>query len=293
MKPPPFEYFDPTALDNALSLLGELDRGARILAGGQSLLPQLKIRMAKPGALVDINRIDELQVTSHDSEGLRVGATVRQMTLAKHEGLAEINPLLAEALPLIGHVQTRSRGTICGSLAHADPCAELPAVAITQGAKFTLQSRRGQRVVSAHNFFKRPHTTVMDDDEMLTHVTFPRWNHGDGWAIEEVGRRPGDFALAGVAVVLTPDNAHERAICTRARITVFGLAGVPRRATAAQTLLEGNSLTPSLVDDVVTQVQAESKTQGDIHATSDYRRHLIVTLTRRTLLRAAKRAGLI
>lgn len=289
MKPPPFDYFDPAALGDALALLGDLDRGAKILAGGQSLLPQLKIRMAKPRALVDINRIDELHVTSHDHEGLRVGATVRQRELAKHEGLAEINPLLAEALPLIGHEQTRSRGTICGSLAHADPSAELPAVAITQGAKFILQSHRTQRVVSAHNFFKKPHTTIMNHDEMLTHVTFPRWNHGDGWAIEEVGRRPGDFALAGVAVLLTPDNG----VCTRARITVFGLAGVPRRATAAQTLLEGKLLSASLLDAVVRSVQAETKTQSDIHASADYRRHLIGTLVRRTLVRAAKRAGLL
>ena len=293
MKPPPFDYFDPAALDDALSLLADLDRGAKVLAGGQSLLPLLKIRMAKPAALVDINRIDELNVTSHDNEGLSVAATVRQSELAKHDGLAELNPLLAEALPLIGHVQTRSRGTVCGSLAHADPCAELPAVAVTQGARFTLQSRRGQRVVSAHSFFKKPHTTIMDRDEMLTHVTFPRWNHHDGWAIEEVGRRPGDFALAGVAVLLTPDDARERGVCARARITVFGLADVPRRATAAQALLEGKSVTGPLLDAVVMRVQAETKTQSDIHATADYRRHLIGALAKRTLLRAAKRAGLI
>lgn len=289
MKPPPFDYFDPTALDEALSLLGDLDRHARILAGGQSLLPLLKMRMAKPGALVDINRIDELHVMGQDNEGLKVGATVRQRELAKLEGLAELNPLLAEAVPLIGHVQTRSRGTVCGSLAHADPSAELPAVAITQSARFTLQSGRGTRVVSAHNFFRKQHATIMDRDEMLTHVTFPPWNHGDGWAIEEVGRRPGDFALTGVAVLLTP----EKGVCARARITVFGLADVPRRATAAQALLEGNSLTSSLLDGIVARVQTETKTHSDIHATADYRRHLVGTLARRTVLRAAKRAGLL
>lgn len=288
MKPPPFDYFDPTALDEALALLGDLDRGAKILAGGQSLLPMLKMKMAKPGTLIDINRVDELHVTTDDGEGLKIGATVRQRELAKQEGLAEINPLLAEALPLIGHAQTRSRGTICGSLAHADPSAELPAVAVTQGARFTLQSRRGQRVVSAQNFFRRPHTTIMDRDEMLTHVTFPRWQHGDGWAIEEVGRRPGDFALAGVAVLLSPGDG----VCSRARITSFGLADVPRRAHAAEVLLEGNSLTRSLLDAAVMRVQAEIKSQGDIHATADYRRQLIGTLTQRTLLRAAQRAGL-
>lgn len=289
MKPPLFDYFDPTALDEALALLGDGDRGAKILAGGQSLLPMLKMKMAKPGTLIDINRIDELHVTTDDGEGLKVGATVRQRELAKHEGLAEINPLLAEALPLIGHVQTRSRGTICGSLAHADPSAELPAVAITQGARFTLQSRRGQRTVSAQNFFRKPHTTIMDRDEMLTHVTFPRWQHGDGWAIEEVGRRPGDFALAGVAVLLSPNDG----VCARARITSFGLADISRRAHEAEALLEGKPLTTSLLDLVVTRVQAEIKTQSDIHGTADYRRHLIGTLTQRTVMRAAKRAGLL
>jgi carbon-monoxide dehydrogenase medium subunit len=289
LKPPLFDYFDPTALDEALALLGDGDRGAKILAGGQSLLPMLKMKMAKPGTLIDINRIDELHVTTDDGEGLKVGATVRQRELAKHEGLAEINPLLAEALPLIGHVQTRSRGTICGSLAHADPSAELPAVAITQGARFTLQSRRGQRTVSAQNFFRKPHTTIMDRDEMLTHVTFPRWQHGDGWAIEEVGRRPGDFALAGVAVLLSPNDG----VCARARITSFGLADISRRAHEAEALLEGKPLTTSLLDLVVTRVQAEIKTQSDIHGTADYRRHLIGTLTQRTVMRAAKRAGLL
>lgn len=289
MKPPPFAYFDPATLADALELLADSDRGAKILAGGQSLLPLLKFRSLRPGALIDINRIEELHFTRHDKEGLQVGATVRQAELARQEGLAEINPLLAEALPLIGHAQTRSRGTVCGSLAHADPSAELPAVAVTQGARFTLQSRRRQRTVSARNFFDKPPTAIMDHDEMLTQVTFPPWNHGDGWAIEEVGRRPGDFALAGVAVLLTPANG----ICERARITVFGVADAPRRSESAETMLAGNPLTPSLLDAMVTQLKAEFKTQSDIHATAEYRRYLIGTLARRAVLRAAKRAGVL
>lgn len=288
MKPPLFDYYDPTELGEALSLLADLDRGVKVLAGGQSLLPQLKSRRTRPGALVDINRIDELRCTSYDQEGLRVGATVRQTELSGYEGLAEINPLLAETLPLIGHAQTRSRGTICGSLAHADPAAELPAIAITQGASLTLQSKRGQRVVSARKFFQSPHTTIMDHDEMLTYVTFPPWNYGDGWAIEEVGRRQGDFALAGMAVLLTPDQG----VCARARITVFGADG-PRRSNAAETLLTGNALTASLLEGIVAQLQTETRTQSDIHATADYRRHLVGVLARRTLRRAARSAGLL
>ena len=289
MKPPLFDYFDPGSLADALTLLSDLDRGATILAGGQSLLPLLKLRLTRPRTLVDINRIAELHFTSYDKEGLNVGATVRQTELVRQEGLAEINPLLAEALPLIGYPQTRSRGTVCGSLAHADPAAELPAVAITLGAKFNLQSQRGERIVSAQNFFKKPNTTAMDRDEILTSVSFPHWNYGDGWAIEKLGRRPGDFALAGAVVLLAPDNG----ICARARITIFGAAGAPRRNKAAEALLTGNSLTPSLLEAVVTQLQAETPTHSDIHATADYRRHLIGALARRTVLRAAKRAGLM
>lgn len=289
MKPPLFDYFDPTALADALTLLADLDRGATILAGGQSLLPLLKLRATRPRTLIDINRIDELHFTSCDKEGLWVGATVRQTELARHAGLAEINPLLAEALPLIGHPQTRSRGTICGSLAHADPAAELPAVAMTLGARFAAQSRRGERIVSARNFFKKPNTNALDRDEMLTQVSFPRWNYGDGWAIEKLGRRPGDFALAGVAVLLTPANG----ICARARITVFGAADAPRRGNAAEALLTGSSITPALLDEIANQLQAETPTHTDIHATADYRRHLIGALARRTVLRAAKRAGLL
>ncbi|HEU4710336.1 MAG TPA: FAD binding domain-containing protein [Pyrinomonadaceae bacterium] len=288
MKPPLFDYYDPTELDEALSLLADHDLGAKVLAGGQSLMALLKSRRMRPGALVDINRIAELHCMNCDHEGLRVGATVRQRELSGYEGLAEVNPLLAEALPLIGHAQTRSRGTVCGSLAHADPAAELPAVAITQGASFTVQSKRGQRIVSARKFFQGPHTTIMDHDEMLTHVMFPSWNYDDGWAIEEVGRRPGDFALAGMAVLLTPDKG----ICARARITVFG-ADAPRRSNAAETMLAGNALTSSLLEAIVTQLQTETRPQTDIHATAGYRKHLIGVLARRTLRRAAKTAGLL
>jgi carbon-monoxide dehydrogenase medium subunit len=289
MKPPQFAYFDPTGLADALSLLTKQGPDIRILSGGQSLLPLLNLRLMRPNALVDINGIDELHFIRQGKDGLKVGATIRQKDLEKQEGLAEINPLLAEALPMIGHSQTRSRGTVCGSLAHADPAAELPAVAITLGAQFTIQSRRAQRVVSERDFFKKPHTTIMEPDEMLTHVTFPPWNAGDGWAIEEVGGRPGDFALAGVAVLLTPANG----ICARARITVFGTADIQRRSDGGETLLTGTSLSASLLDEIVARVQVETSTQSDMHATADYRRYVIGTLARRAVLRAAKKAGLL
>jgi aerobic carbon-monoxide dehydrogenase medium subunit len=288
MKPPPFDYFDPTTLSDALMLLAGRDRGMKILAGGQSLLPLLNFRLRRPHTLVDINGIDELHLLHHDRAGLQIGATVRQRELEQQPGLAEINPLLAQALPLIGYLQTRNRGTVCGSLAHADPAAELPAVAITQEATFTIQRKGAQRVVSARKFLKQPYITTIEPDEMLTRVTFPSWNQGDGWAIEQVSRRPGDFALVGVVVLLTPSNGA----CARARITVFGTGGIPRRSEGAETLLAESSLSASLLDEVVASVRAETSARSDVHATARYRRYVAGALARRALLRAAKRAGL-
>lgn len=252
-------------------------------------MPLLNLRLARPYALIDINGIDELHSLRDDEDGLTIGATIRQREVEKLTGLANTNPLLAEALPLIGHFQTRGRGTICGSLAFADPGAELPAVAVTQEAKFTIQSQRGQRIVTGRDFFKKRHTTIMEHDEMLTHVTFPPWKAGDGWAFEEVGRRPGDFAIAGVAVLLTPANGR----CGRARITVFGTPDIPQRSESAETLLAGNSLSAGLMNEIVARVQAETSTWSDLHATAEYRRHVIGVLVRRAVLLAAKRAGLL
>jgi carbon-monoxide dehydrogenase medium subunit len=191
-------------------------------------------------------------------------------------------------MPLIGHFQTRNRGTICGSMAHADPAAELPAMAVTQEAQLTLQRKGGQRIVAARKFFEKPYQTLLEPDEMLTHVSFPAWNHADGWAIEHVTRRPGDFALVGVAVMLTPANG----VCGRARITVFATGDIPRRCEGAERLLAGETLSASLLDRLVAAVRAETSARSDVRASAEYRRFVAGTLTRRALIRAAKRAGL-
>ncbi|MBC7911735.1 MAG: FAD binding domain-containing protein [Pyrinomonadaceae bacterium] len=288
MKPPPFDYYDPTVLADALQLLAEHGRDIKILAGGQSLLQLLNYRLIRPPALLDINRVAELHLLEQDAEGLKVGATIRQSELEKFPGLAEINPLLAEALPWIGHFQTRNRGTVCGSLANADPAAELPAVSLTLEARLTLERNGGQRVVSSRKFFKAALTTVLEPEEMLTHVSFPAWNYGDGWALEQVARRPQDFALVGVVVLLTPAEGA----CARARITVFGTGYPPARCEAAESFLNGNAWSASLLDEAVARVRTETKARSDAQATSEYRRHVAGTLAGRALLRAAQRAGL-
>jgi carbon-monoxide dehydrogenase medium subunit len=289
MKPPQFDYFGPTELSDVLSLLAGRDRGMRILAGGQSLLPLLSSRRLRPHALIDINNVSELNHLSWDSDGLKVGATIRQRELERHPGLAEVNPLLAETLPLIGHIQTRNRGTICGSLAHADPAAELPAVAITQEAKFTIQSKGARRTVEAQKFFKDPFTTIMEPDEMLTDITFPTWNTRAGWAIEQVSRRPGNFAMAGVMVLFSPANGSG----ARVRITVFGNGDIPRRSESAEELVSSDSLSSALLDEMVNRVRAEVSTRGETDATSEYLRHVTGPLARRALIRAAQRAGVL
>lgn len=289
MKPPQFDYFGPTELSDVLSLLASRDRGMRILAGGQSLVPLLNARQLRPHALVDINNVSELGDLSCDSDGLKVGATIRQTELERHPGLAKFNPLLAETLPLIGHIQTRNRGTICGSLAHADPAAALPAVAITQEAKFTIQSKRARRVVAAQEFFRDPFTTIIEPDEMLTDITFPTGNTRDGWAIDQVSRRPGNFAMAGVMVLFTPANGSGPHV----RMTVFGNGDIPRRSESAEELASSDSLSSSLLDEVVKRVRAEVSTRGETNATSEYLRHVTGALARRALIRAAQRAGVL
>jgi carbon-monoxide dehydrogenase medium subunit len=288
MKPPPFDYYDPTALGDALQVLAEHGRDIKILAGGQSLLQLLNYRLIRPPALLDINRVAELHLLQQDAEGLKIGATIRQSELEKFQGLAEINPLLAEALPWIGHFQTRNRGTVCGSLANADPAAELPAVALTLEAKLTLERKGGQRVVSSRKFFKAALTTVLEPEEMLTRVSFPAWNYGDGWALEQVARRPQDFALVGVVVLLTPAEGA----CARARITVFGTGYPPARIEAAESFLSGKAWSASLLDEAVARVRTETRACSDAQATGEYRRYVAGTLAGRALLRAARRAGL-
>lgn len=289
MKPQAFDYCDPTTVAEVVSLLSEHGARARVLAGGQSLIPLMNARLLRPGVVIDINRVAELDVLTHGAAGLTVGATQRQRALELSEGLAERNPLLAEAVPLVGHFQIRNRGTVCGSLAFANPAGQLPAAAVTLGARLTLARRGGTRVVTARSFFVGRHETCMTPDELLTHVTFPAWGAGDGWAVEQVTRRHNDFALAGAMVLLTPDDGG---VVRAARVTVYGTGRAPQRARAAEGLLRGAAPTRGLLQDFARAVRGEVEAHEDVRAPADYRRHLAGVLACRALVRAAARAGL-
>ena len=289
MKPPPFTYHRPSTLDEALDLLGEYGDEAKVLAGGQSLMPLLSLRLAHPAHLVDINRIDGQlgQVVQYDS-GLSVGALVRQRAAETSAVVREGCPLLAEALPLIGHTQIRNRGTVCGSLAHADPASELPAVTLALDAEMVAQSRaRGTRRIAADAFFHGYLTTALEPDELLTEVRLPAWPAGTGWSFQEVTRRHGDFALVGVAAALRLDTAGT---CQDVRLAAIGAGPGPLRGRAAEAALRGQPFSTESVAAAAQELGKAVDPASDVQATAAYRRHVTVVLARRALEEAATRA---
>ncbi len=290
MKPPPFEYFAPDSLEAALSLLGEWGDEARPLAGGQSLIPTLNFRLSQPAALIDLNRIPQLAgVTATPAGDLRLGAMTRQRAAERHPLITSHAPLLAEMLPHIAHPQIRNRGTLGGSLVHADPAAELPVWAVTVGARLLLQRAGGQRWVTAPDFFQGLFSVDIAPDEIVTTVESPAWPAGAGYAFLEVARRVGDYALAGVAAMLTVDEARR---CQTARLVYLNLGDRPLAAPRAAALLSGEVITPALIEAVAeTATTEEIDPVGNVHASAAFQRHLARTLTRRALSLALSRAA--
>lgn len=237
MKPAPFDYHAPASIEDAVSLLAELD-DAKVLAGGQSLAPLLNMRLAVFSDLVDLRKLDELRGIERRNGALWIGAGTTQATIEHSAEVTSAVPLLARATPFIGHFQIRNRGTIGGSIAHADPAAEYPAVALALDAELEVTSARGARVVPAAEFFDGLWSTTMAEDELLTGIRFPMWEGRCGFAVEEVARRHGDFAVAGacVAVELGADDEVRRC-----RIGLFGLGSTPERPLGAEQLAEGAS----------------------------------------------------
>lgn len=288
MKAAPFAYVRPGTIADVVA---ELSRdGSKVIAGGQSLVPVLAMRLGRPAQLVDINAVPELSQLSRDNGSLRVGATVRQRQLQRDEIAAKV-PLVRLALPWVGHREIRSRGTVCGSIAHADPSAELPAVAACLEATMVLRSGRGTRQVSAADFFTGALSTVIEPDELLSEVIFPLAKPGDGFGFGEFARRHGDFALAGVAVrVRTSEDSVE------ARLTCFGVSDIPVTVDVSPHLrsaLQTTGAHPSRADLVIalaehTEGVAEEvvNTGGDGHASPAYRRRLISALIAREVSRA-------
>jgi carbon-monoxide dehydrogenase medium subunit len=288
MKPASFAYVRPATVEDTLAELEH--EGAKVLAGGQSLVPVLAMRLGRPSTLVDLGAVPELKELDLDGGHLRVGAMVRQRQV-QHDPAAQSVPLLRLALPWVGHREIRSRGTVCGSLAHADPSAELPAVATCLDATMTLRSSRGSRDVGASEFFAGAMTTVMEPDELLTAVRFPVAEAGEGFGFGEVARRHGDFALAGVAARVKAVAEH-----VEASITCFGVSDRPAKADVSAELesaLQQVGRTPSESD--LRRALAESAeevaarvvdTVGDAHASQAYRRQLTAGLLSREISRA-------
>ncbi|MBL0936338.1 MAG: FAD binding domain-containing protein [Rhizobiaceae bacterium] len=271
MKPAAFDYLQAATLDEALDALHEAGGDARVIAGGQSLLPMLNMRLARPAVLVDIMRIEALQTIEQTGSDILIGAGVRQARLEAWPELSARLPLLAMALPWLGHVQTRARGTVCGSLAHADPSAELPLSLVALQGRVHLRTRRKQRTVSAEDFFLGMMATELAEGEMIEAVSFPARAEGTGYGFNEIGRRHGDFAITAVAAMVTDRSA------------AIAIAGVDDRPRRFDVPLPGDTG----LDDALNEIAWDLNARDDIHASARYRRELVRRLGRRTIEEAA------
>lgn len=285
MKPAPFLYLRPESVEEALARLREHGHDAKLLAGGQSLIPTMNFRLAEPAVLIDLNGVDALTGIEAREEGVWVGAMTRQRTAERSATVGRTVPLVAEALPWIAHPAIRNRGTIGGNLAHADPASELPAVALALGATFRIRGAAGERRVSAAEFFPGLFATALEPDEILLGVEFPALPARAGWAFEEVSRRHGDYALVGVAAQVTTTTDGR---CERARVGLFSVGDGPALSGAAAAL-EGESPSEEAIAEVAAGTARELDPPSDIHASADYRRQLIHVLVGRALTRAFQR----
>jgi carbon-monoxide dehydrogenase medium subunit len=286
MKSPPFEYHRADTVEETLGLLRELGDEAKVLAGGQSLVPLLHLRLARPAHLVDVNGVADLSYVRNGA-GVEVGALVRHRDAERSTVLREQAPLAAAAVRLIGHAAIRTRGTIGGSVAHADPAAELPAALLALGAEFVVRSARGERVVAAADFFHGFLTTALEPDELLVAIRIPAAPARSGSAFEEFSRRHGDFAVVGVASMVALDDGGR---ISDARIAFSGAASVPVRAEGAEQALRSEQPSPELFGAIAAEAAAGVDPPDDLHGTAAYRRQLVSALTRRALTAAYQRA---
>lgn len=289
MKPASFEYQAPESLPAALDVLSRHGGDAKVLAGGQSLIPVLNFRLAQPALLVDLNRISELDFLRRgDDGGLRIGAMTRQRRLERDPLIKEAAPLLAETVPWIAHPQIRNRGTIGGSLAHADPAAELPAVMVALRARFRLVKAGGERWVPATDFFAGLFTTALEPDEVLAEIDLPPFPERTGWSFLEIARRHGDYAQVGLAAQVT---LEEDGRCREARLVFLSVGDTPVEARAASALLAGTDLGPEAIAAAAEKASKEEiNPRDDVHASALYKRHLARVLTGRAVRMAAERA---
>lgn len=287
MKPAPFKYLAAESLDEAVEVLRQYGDEAKVLAGGQSLVPLMNLRLAMPGVLVDLNRLAELQGIVANGM-LEIGAMTRQIAVERSPDVEAGAPLLAEALRHVAFPGVRSRGTIGGTLAHADPAAETPAVLLALGGEVVARGPSGTRTIPADELFVTYFTTALAPDEVLTHVRIPRRAHGQRFGFEEVARKQSDFALAGAAVAVEIDG---EGICGSARIAVFGVDDRPVRSTAAEQALAGRKLDHAAAAEAGAIVQAGLEPKSDSHASAAYRKDVAAVVVRRALLQAVSGGG--
>jgi carbon-monoxide dehydrogenase medium subunit len=283
MKPAPFDYARPESIAEVLAALAEANGDAKLVAGGQSLIPLMALRMASPSLLIDIARVPELKGIDISPDGTRIGALTRWREIERHKELGDAQPLLATAVKHVAHYQIRTRGTIGGSCAHADPASEIPAVALTCEATFEIASVRGTRIVSAEHFFVGTLTTALEPDELLIAVRFPQWPADRRYAFQEFARRSGDFALAGCVVFF---DLEDDGRCRAPHIGVFGVDDRPRRLAEVEAALVGQHLTSDVIAAASNLAAHVIAPQDDLHAPADYRRALLGVLLERALTAA-------
>jgi carbon-monoxide dehydrogenase medium subunit len=287
MKPPVFDYHAPATVEEAIALLARYGGEAKLLAGGQSLMPLLNFRLSRPAAIIDLNTIPSLGYIREEDGAIRFGAMTRQRTIEFSDVVRRRLPLLTEATALVGHLPIRTRGTIGGSLAHADPSAEYPAVLTALNGTVVVRGPRGERTLHPAELFQSYLTTSLGPDEILVEVRLPAMAAGAGFAFEEFSRRHGDFAIVGVAAMLVGEGER----CTTARLATAGAGPIPLRLRSAEEILEREGLSEAALDAAARRAAELVEPDSDIHASAAYRRNLTRVLTGRALRRAKATMG--
>jgi aerobic carbon-monoxide dehydrogenase medium subunit len=283
MKLPPFDYACPTTLPEAIELLASND-DAKAIAGGQSLVPMLAFRLAQPSLLVDLRKLADLRGIRISDAGVTLGAMVRWRDIEDDERLETAHPLLKAAIAHVAHYQIRNRGTVGGSIAHADPAAEMPGIAMTCDAEIAVVGKSGAHVIQAADFFQGALTTALTTDEIIVEIRLPAWPAGRRWGFQEFARRRGDFAMAAAAVFYDQD---ERGKARNAHVGVIGVGDRPLRLTAVEDVLNGQSIDEATIAKADAATSAAVEPQDDIHASAAYRRSLVGTMVERALKSAA------
>ncbi len=289
MKPAPFEYHAPNSLEEALGLMNQFADEAKLLAGGQSLVPAMNFRVVQPGVLIDLNCVHELGYIREDRGVIRVGAMARERQLEFDSLIEKKNPLLHEAVPYIAHPQIRNRGTIGGSIVNADPAAELPVLMLALDARLKAQSVSGERWLDAQEFFAGMFTTALAPNEILVEIELPSMPPRTGWSFMEVAPRAGDYALMGVAALVTLD---ENGKCTRAKMVFLNAGDGPVDAKDAAKNLVGETLNETRIESAAVMAsEKEINPFGNVHTSPEFQRHLAKVLTKKALKLATQRAG--